>query len=140
MGFRIIENIVSGDFAFEAFGETLEDLFASCAEACFSAMAELSKVDPKIDYSVDISADNLDDLLVDFLSELIYLKDAEKIFFSRFDINIDADNISLNAVARGERIDYNKHDVKVDVKAATYHNLEIKQIENGFEVNVILDL
>ena len=123
MGFKILENIVSGDFAFEASGETLEDLFTSCAEACFSAMAELSKIEPKIDYSINISADNLDDLLVDFLSELIYLKDAEKIFFSRFDIRIDNDNISLNAVAQGERIDYNKHDIKVEVKAATYQNL-----------------
>lgn len=140
MGFKILENIVSGDFAFEASGETLEDLFASCAEACFSAMAELSKIEPKIDYSINISADNLDDLLVDFLSELIYLKDAEKIFFSRFDIRIDNDNISLNAVAQGERIDYNKHDIKVDVKAATYHNLEIKRVEKGFKVKVILDL
>ena len=140
MGFKILENIVSGDFAFEASGETLEDLFASCAEACFSAMAELSKIEPKIDYSINISADSLDDLLVDFLSELIYLKDAEKIFFSRFDIRIDNDNISLNAVAQGERIDYNKHDIKVDVKAATYHNLEIKRVEKGFKVKVILDL
>ena len=140
MGFKILENIVSGDFAFEASGETLEDLFTSCAEACFSAMAELSKIEPKIDYSINISADNLDDLLVDFLSELIYLKDAEKIFFSRFDIRIDNDNISLNAVAQGERIDYNKHDIKVDVKAATYHNLEIKRVEKGFKVKVILDL
>lgn len=140
MSFKILENIVSGDFAFEAYGETLEELFASCAKACFSAMAELSKIEPKIDYSVDISADNLDDLLVDFLSELIYLKDAEKIFFSRFDINIDNDKISLNSVARGERIDYNKHDIKVDVKAATYHNLEIKRVEKGFKVKVILDL
>ncbi len=140
MGFKILENIVSGDFAFEASGETLEDLFTSCAEACFSAMAELSKIEPKIDYSINISADSLDDLLVDFLSELIYLKDAEKIFFSRFDIRIDNDNISLNAVAQGERIDYNKHDIKVDVKAATYHNLEIKRVEKGFKVKVILDL
>ena len=140
MGFKILENIVSGDFAFEASGETLEDLFTSCAEACFSAMAELSKVEQLIDYSIDISADSLDDLLVDFLSELIYLKDAEKIFFSRFDIDIDTDNISLNAVARGEKIDYNKHEIKVDVKAATYHNLEIKRVEKGFKVKVILDL
>ena len=140
MGFKILENIISVDFAFEASGETLEDLFTSCAEACFSAMAELSKVEQLIDYSIDISADSLDDLLVDFLSELIYLKDAEKIFFSRFDIDIDADNISLNAVARGEKIDYNKHEIKVDVKAATYHNLEIKKTEKGFKVKVILDL
>ncbi len=140
MGFRILEDIVSGDFAFEAFGETLEDLFSSCAEACFSAMAELSRVEPKIDHSIDISADGIDDLLVSFLSELIYLKDAEKVFFSRFDIKIDNVKNSLNAVAWGERIDYNKHEIKVDVKAATYHGLEIKRHEKGFKVRVILDL
>ncbi len=140
MGFRILEDIVSGDFAFEAFGETLEELFSSCAEACFSAMAELSRVEPKIDRYIDISADSIDDLLVSFLSELIYLKDAEKVFFSRFDIKIDDVKISLNSVAWGERIDYTKHDIKVDVKAATYHGLEIRRFEKGFKVKVILDL
>jgi len=140
MSFKVIEDIVSGDFAFEASGNTIEELFESCAQACFSAMTELSGVDAVSDCPVNVSAENLDDLLFNFLAELIYLKDTEKIFFSEFDINIDVINVSLNSVARGERIDYTKHDIKTDVKAVTYHNLKVERTEKEFRVRVILDL
>ena len=53
---------------------------------------------------------------------------------------IDIDRMSLNSVARGERIDYNKHDIKGDVKAVTYHNLQVKKTGDGYRVRVILDL
>lgn len=140
MGFKIIEDIVSGDFVFQASGNTLEELFASCAEACFSAMTELAGVEPIDGYRVDVEADNIDDLLFNFLAELIYLKDTEKIFLTKFDIDIDVDNVSLKSIARGERIDYNKHQIRTDVKAVTYHDLQIKKPRDGFEVKVILDL
>jgi SHS2 domain-containing protein len=140
MSFKIIEDIVSGDFVFEASGKTIEKLFESCAEACFSAMTELSKVNASEKFPVDVDAENIDDLLFNFLAELIFLKDTEKIFLSKFDIEIDIDKFSLNSVARGERIDYNKHDIKTDVKAVTYHNLQVKQVEGEFRVRAILDL
>lgn len=140
MGFKILEDIVSGDFVFQAFGNTLEELFVCCAEACFSAMTELAGVEPQDEFTIDLEADNIDDLLFDFLAELIYLKDAEKIFLSEFDIDIDADNVSIKSVARGEKIDYNKHEIKTDVKAVTYHNLRIAKTAEGYEVKVILDL
>jgi SHS2 domain-containing protein len=62
------------------------------------------------------------------------------IFLSKFDIDIDVDDLSLKSIAWGERIDYNKHEIKTDVKAVTYHNLQIKKLQKGFEVKVILDL
>jgi len=140
MSFRIIEDIVSGDFVFEAFGKTVEELFESCAKACFSAMTELSKVDTAEKFPVDVDAENIEDLLFNFLAELIFLKDTEKIFLSEFDIKIDIDKFSLNSVAWGEMIDYNKHDIRTDVKAVTYHNLQVRQVEGEFRVRAILDL
>ena len=140
MSFKIIEEIVSGDFVFQAAGETIEELFESCAQACFSAMTELSGVDAGIDYTVNITAESIDDLLFNYLAELIYLKDTEKIFLSKFDIKINIDDVSLNSVAWGERIDYNKHVIKTDVKAVTYYDLHVEQIGDEFRVRVILDL
>lgn len=140
MGFKIIEEIVSGDFVFQAWGNTLEELFGSCAEACFSAMTDPAAVEPRKEYPVKIGADNLEDLLYNFLAELIYLKDTDKIFLSKFDIEIDVNDVSLNAVAWGETIDYNKHEIKTDVKAVTYHDLNIIKAGDRYEVKVILDL
>jgi len=140
LGFRIIEEIVSGDFVFEAWGNTLEELFAACAKACFSAMTDPAGVEPSKAYPVKIEADNLEELLYNFLAELVYLKDTDKIFLSKFDIEIDVHEVSLNAVAWGETIDYNKHEIKTDVKAVTYHGLNIIKAGDRYEVKVILDL
>lgn len=140
MSFEVIEDLVSGDYAFVARGKDLGELFSSCAEACFSAMTDLSKVDPVLSRAVNIGADNLEDLLFNFLAELIYLKDTEKLFFVKFDMEFGANNYSLKAVAHGEAIDYNKHEIRTDVKAVTYHNLEVRKTDGGFEARVILDL
>lgn len=140
MSFEIIEDLVSGDYAFAARGETLEELFASCAAACFSAMTDLDRVDSALSRTIDIGAEGFEDLLFNFLAELIYLKDTEKIFFSEFDMEIDPGKYSLKGIARGESINYNKHEIRTDVKAVTYHNLKVWQTDDGYEARVILDL
>ncbi len=140
MGFKIVEDIVSGDFVFDAAGNTLEELFTSCAEACFSAMTKLTKVEAADEFSISIEGDDFEELLFNFLSELIYLKDTEKTFFSKFEVSISEDSKSLKSLALGEKIDYDKHEIKTDVKAVTYHKMKIVRIDGGFKVRVILDL
>ena len=140
MGFKIIEDVASGDFMFEAGGETLQRLFESCAAATFSAMTDPAKVNSILEHNIAVWADSLEELLVDFLSELIYLKDTEKIFFTETVIDLNIDDISLKAVARGEKIDYGKHEIRADVKAVTYHDLKIAKNDKGYRVRVILDL
>jgi SHS2 domain-containing protein len=140
MSFEIIDDLVSGDYAFEARGRSIEELFTSCAEACFSAMTDLGKVDVEMSQTINVDAENIDELLFNFLAELIYLKDTEKLFLSKFEIDIDIEKYSLNSVARGERINYNKHEIRTDVKAVTYHNLQVQPTDDGFKVRVILDL
>lgn len=140
MSFKIVEDIVSGDFVFDAFGKTLEEMLISCAEACFSATTDLSKVDAINEFSIEVEGEDLNEILFNFLAELIYLKDTERIFLSKFELKLLDNNSILRAVARGERIDYDKHEIKTDVKAVTYHNLKINKTDSGFEVRVTLDL
>lgn len=79
-------------------------------------------------------------LLFDWLSELIFLHDSEFLVFSRFKVKIVKIkmNYRLNAVVCGEKFDPLIHESREDVKAATYHLMDIKE-ENGYMVQVILD-
>lgn len=138
--FKIVEEISSSDFVFDARGDSLEDLFCACAVACFSAMTDPDLVDQTSSYEFEITADNVDDLLYNFIAELVFLKDSERTFLSHFEIRIAADRTSMKAVVAGERIDYNKHVIKTDVKAATYHGLHVRKKNSGFAVRMILDL
>lgn len=138
--FKIVEDISSGDFIFDVYGRTVDELFSNCALACFTAMTEPRLVEPQISIKFEVAGDSLNELLYNFIAELIYLKDAEKMFFSGFQVDIAADQNCLKAVVAGQRIDYDRHTIKADVKAITYHGLDITEDESGYHTRVILDL
>ena len=137
--FKIIEEGAFGDYEFEAEAESLENLFSVCGLATFEAMTDVSGVEIVEERYFDISAESLEELLYLFLAELIYIKDTENIFFSRFEIMI-TDKFKLKCKALGECINQKKHTLKTDVKAATYHKLEVFQKDDGYGAHVILDL
>ena len=139
-GFNIVEDLASADFVVDAYGLTLDDLFKACAIACFSAITEIDYVESRNEFSIKIQGDDLNELLYNYIAELIYLKDTEKIFISYFDIRISDDMKSLASIVRGEMIDYNKHVIKTDVKAVTYHSLNIVERDGRFETRMVLDL
>ncbi len=136
---RIIDDGATADFEFEAVAESLESLFVECGKAIFMAISDIDLIESKIPVEFNINAESPEDLLVGYLSELIYLKDTKKMLFSQFLVEI-SDNYCLYCKAIGEPFDRQKHQPKIDVKAATYHKLEIVKTDSGYSVRVILDL
>lgn len=139
--FRFLEDVAIADVAFVAEGKTLEELFATCALATFEVMADTEKVESKEKIEIELKQDEIDKLLFDWLAELIYLKDAKEMFFGKFDLKIDKkDKYILRGQVFGEKIDYKKHKVKVDVKAVTLHLFEVKKVRNNWNARVVLDI
>jgi len=140
-GYRYIDEIAPADQAFEAWGDSLEELFTSCAEATFEVMTDLSKVEPQESFPLQIETETLEELLYLFLSELIFLKDTHNTFFSKFNLRIEAgDQLKLSGEISGEKIKPEKHILKTDVKAVTYHQFQVKRTEEGYYARVVLDL
>ena len=138
--YRFLEDVAIADSAFEAEAESVEDLFRTCAVATFEVMADTSTIEPKSKEDVELAGDNPDELLFDWLAELIYLKDSKSMLFGRFEIRIEqADGFKLTASAWWEPADQKKHKVRVDVKAVTYHLLEVKQVDSKWVARVVLD-
>lgn len=140
-GYKYLDGIAPADQAFEAWGATLEELFSSCAQATFEVMTDLSKVEPKKSFAIEIETETSEQLLYLFLSEIIYLKDTERILFNKFDLRIEAgDEFRLSGKVSGEKIDSEKHVLKTDVKAVTYHQFQVKKRKDGYYARVVLDL
>ena len=77
------------DAAFVVSGNTLKEVFTDSAKAVSNTMVEdLASVSRITKREVKIRSDNLEYLLFDFLQTLVYYKDAEKLLFSAFEINI----------------------------------------------------
>ncbi len=138
--YRFLDDVAIADAAFQAEAENLEELFVVCAQATFEVMADTKTIGHKYKENVELTGENLDELLFDWLAELIYLKDLKSMLFSKFDIKIQKkDGYRLIASVWGELADQKKHKVRVDVKAVTYHLLEVKRTDNKWTARVILD-
>ena len=141
MPYRFLEDIATGDAAFEAEGRTLEELFREAAVATFEVMVDTKGGEPRITREVELKNEAVDGLLFDWLSELVYLKDAEAVLFSKFNVNIKKnDAYELRAKASGENINQQKHILRSDVKAVTFHMFEVKKTEENWSARVILDI
>jgi len=82
--FRILEH--PADVGFEAFGSTREETFANAARALTYLIVDLEAIDPREEVSVQVQGPDPESLLVNWLSELLYLHDAEGWLFRDFEI------------------------------------------------------
>jgi SHS2 domain-containing protein len=135
--FEIIDH--TGDVGVVAYGSDIKQLFSNAALALFSLITERENIAEKLQRNLEISSEDRDSLLVEWLNELIYLFDAEHILFHRFDIESLSNN-QLKATCYGENIDPSRHEIKLGVKAATYHMLKIDKDNSGYKVQIIFDV
>jgi SHS2 domain-containing protein len=135
--FRILEH--PADIGFEAFGSTREEVFANAARALFHLMVDLDSVEPRGAVLIEVEGSDPASLLVNWLSELLYLDDAEGWLFSEFEVERLNDR-SLAARARGEKFDRTRHRAKLQVKAITYHQLELEKAPEGWQARVYVDV
>src|SRR6184192_183146 len=80
MAYHYLEEIGTADIAFEASGRDLPELFSDAADAAMNVMIDnLEAIEPRETRHIELSNDKIDMLLFDFLQELIYFKDAERL-------------------------------------------------------------
>ena len=143
MPYRFLEDLATADIAFIAEGNTLAETFIAAADATLNVMVEtLDAIFPRETKEFALDNEKLDLLLFDFLQELIYYKDAQKLMLrvGRVQIKEKDEKFFLRATARGERLDPERHHPRVDVKAVTLHRFRLGKTDRGWEAFVILDI
>lgn len=143
MPYRYLENIAIADIAFEAKAQTKEDLFIAASDALMNVMVEDLNTILALDrITIRVEAGDMDMLLFKLLEELIYFKDAQQLLLRISEINIlnESNHYVLNAQAYGERIDPEKHQLMIDVKAVTLHRFSVTQAQDGWQATVVLDI
>ncbi len=117
----------------------LDTLLAEAAACLFSAVVEdpgavrpLQRTDLKIDGT------DREYLLFDWLRELLYRFDSQRLLFGRFEVRVWQDG--LEGVAWGEPFDPARHALAHEVKAVTYHGLKVEQTADGWLAEVIVDI
>ncbi len=133
--FEMIEH--TADIGLTAYGQNLGEAFSNAAYGLFSIITDIRKVRKVESRTVELKEKNPEDLLFAWLNHLIYLFDAEQLMFKQCDIQ-EFDGHKIKAICYGEKADLARHPMKLGVKAATYHMLEVDPKKN--QVQVIFDI
>lgn len=129
----------TADAGIKVYGSNLADLFSNAALGLFEIIANLEKLSTNIERLVQVEATDQEALLVNWLSELNYLFFTEREIYKEFQID-ELTDTKLLARIKGEKLDYDRHEIYTEVKAVTYHQLYIKQTAQGWEAQIIFDL
>jgi len=143
MPYHYLEDIGTADIAFEATGRDLPELFSDAADAMMNVMIDnLNAIEPRKTRQIELSNQQIDMLLFDFLQELIYFKDAERLLLRVRDVRIQErdQRYFLTAKAAGEALDATRHYQRADVKAVTLHGFCVEREEAGWKATVLLDI
>ncbi len=133
--FSLIEH--TADIGIKIQGNNLEELFESGFYGVLSIVASRKALISE-SKTVELYAPDKESMLVDFLNEILYLVNGENWLPAKIvELNIDENN--LKSVISGEK--FSSTDIiKTEIKAATYHNINIKKNVDIWETNVVFDL
>lgn len=143
MPYRYLEDIATADAAFEAWGNTVEELFIAAADATVNVMVSDLKTIRALDTRpLDVTEETLDLLLFQLLQEIIFYKDAEQLLLRATDLEIQSGEglFSAKGLLSGEPLDPVRHELVVDIKAVTLHRLTVQETADGWRACVVLDI
>lgn len=141
MSIRFLDH--TADVAFEVAAPSLDTLFAESAQALLETITDPATVRASLHRSFELTAPDLETLLVDWLGELVYVFEVDRQLFADAEVTVTEDDAGprLTAVARGEPYDPDRHPIRVQVKAVTYHQLEVACRPDGTWVaRVVFDI
>lgn len=140
-GFEILDH--PADMGFRAWALTRESLFETAALALTSILVDLDVIEPTHTVEVEVEGEDDDMLLYHWLSEVIFLFDADGLLLSKFTITnvmTTENGLKLTAKVSGQEYSSDKHQIKTYVKAITLHQLKVLRKGDVFEAQVYLDI
>jgi len=131
--YQILEH--KADLKIKTFGKTKEELFSNM----LLAMTESQKatiLPQEVRRDFKIKSSDLPSLLVDFLSEVLYLSQVNKEIYKEVKFKEFTDD-----EIKGELIGQKVESFGEDIKAVTYHSLDIHQRKDGtWQATILFDV
>lgn len=132
--YEVLEH--TADLMIRAYGSTLEECYANMCYGMFDQTVALDGVQSLHRFRVEVDGVDDEDALYSLLSELLYLECTEGMVLCEFSVTIDGTHISCDA--KGEALDWDRMEVRGEIKAVTFHDMEIDAGKP--EVTVLFDV
>jgi SHS2 domain-containing protein len=136
-GYRFIDH--TADFGLEIFGRNPADLFGQAARALTDLLTDPCLLKEQRRRTLEIEGSDWEDLLINWLRELLYLFNGEAQLVAGVDI-VSVKQTRLRAKVATEAYRQGHHEIRNEIKAVTYHQLEVKAEDDGWRARVIFDI
>ncbi|MFH0845657.1 MAG: archease [Pseudomonadota bacterium] len=135
--YKVIDH--TADLGIRIYGNSLKNLFENAGYALMDLMVKAGSTEKAVFSKIRISGDDICDLMVRWLGELLYLLEGEKSLV--FSIHIDSiSHTQLEATMETIPFDPQSHEILTEIKAVTYHQIEVTDNGYQWEAQVIFDL
>ena len=141
MSYKFIEH--TADIAIELTGNDPEDLFRSAASAWLESVLDEINIEDKETKEFSLSDKSLEELLVNFLSEINFFLFTRKWILGNINsllIEYYNNNWNLKAIISGEELKEDKHYLREEIKAVTFHQMKIERANNEYSTRIIFDI
>jgi SHS2 domain-containing protein len=131
-GYQEVEH--TADWQLEVWAPDLPLLFEQAALGMYALSDTRLEPEARLTREIELQGQDPESLLVSFLTELLYLGESQGLGFDGFDLQING--AYLFAQVEGAPIQTQSK----EIKAVTYHNLEIRETSRGLEVSIVFDV
>ena len=125
----------TADWSIRVWAEDFVGLLTESARGMYALANAEDSEGPRVRRELLLEGVDAESLLVTFLEELLYLTESEGLIFDQFDIS-EIKETKINAMMEGVAL----RSIEKEIKAVTFHNLEIKETERGLEVEIVFDV
>jgi SHS2 domain-containing protein len=138
MSYRFLEHAT--DAIIEVTAKDLKEAFSVTADAVINLTLDQDKVEGKEEKEFSAQGKDLSYLLFSWLEEITFVLITEGFAIKRIEFDIQKnEGYKIIAKAYGEPLDLHKHNFKVEIKAPTFYDMEIKE-DKGVLMRFLLDL
>lgn len=134
--YEILEH--TADIGIKITGTSISEIFWKAIYATADLLSGGIEIQPEIERSFFTKEENMETALVSVLEEIIYFFEKELFLPSVFSVNIENDLYEINM--KGNIVSVEDIKNGTEIKAVTYHQLEIKEVGDEYEATVIFDV
>jgi len=135
--YEIIDH--TADSGIRVFGKDAEELFARAGTALFEQITDSGRIVPQTQHHVTVSGIDWPDLMVNWLRELLYLWTGRELLV----VGVEIDKlVEFSLAATVGTVTYNPkhHMILSEIKAVTYHGIDVSHRPLGWEATIIFDI
>jgi SHS2 domain-containing protein len=135
--YKLIDH--TADFGIHVYGSDPKELFANAAWAVFDLITEIDELTGIDSCRIEVSGDDWPDLMVNWLREVLYLWNGKELLVKNARI-LSLSETELTATLECDSFNPDRHVIKTEIKAVTYHQIQVNSSPSGWEAMIIFDI